>query len=190
MALDLEGFNELADVGEPDLPLMERMRFDDSLEIPWQMTDLDVWYNYCDEDLYQLDKLVLGLLRRTEWKRRTKGEMKMAVPQMFAILFGRMPTAKDGTVCRTMHQLLDYYCTRKTGSTTVKGKRVTRVYYFSRYSVNKRKPYSIRLRLEENNNENSFRNSPEVNKLSRPHISGSRDNRDVEDDAGGDGTAG
>jgi hypothetical protein len=48
MGLDLAAFNELAEVEtEPDQTIIERLRFDDALEVPHQLTDVDVWLNYC-----------------------------------------------------------------------------------------------------------------------------------------------
>lgn len=154
MGLNLEGFNQLAGVNtDPDETLIEQLRFDDALEIPHQLTDLDMWKNYTDDRLYELDKEVRAFINKSRYgARRTKGCMRTAVPLVFMYIFGRAAGPEDSQICVILHRLLKYYCTRNTGSTTLDGTRFTRVYYFSRYAMSGKRPYSIRLRLEENAN--------------------------------------
>ena len=157
MALDMEGFDEFSNF-EMDENLVNELRMDEDFGIPWQMTDFDVWNNYCDQRLYELDKLVREYLQSTSYYRSVKkGKMmRTAVPLLFVHLFGRPPTNKESQICVILHTLMKYYCTKYTGSTFLNNKRFSRVYYFSRYACRYRKPYSIRLRLELNN-EQPFR---------------------------------
>lgn len=159
MALDFDALNELASVEvEPDQTIIDRLRFDDALEVPHQLTDIDMWLNYCNDDLYHMDKAIRAYINKSRWTRLTKGQMKTAVPLVFLNLFGRKPTAHDSQVCSMMHRLLDYYCTKKTGTSKIAGQRFNRVYYFSKYAMRSKRPYSLRLRLEESNgSSNSFR---------------------------------
>ena len=90
MPLDLEGFNEYAHVNpSPDQDIVDRLRFDDSLEVPWQLTDVDLWNNYCDDRIYELDKRIRAYLKGTRYTREKKGKFKTAAPLVFLHLFGR-----------------------------------------------------------------------------------------------------
>ena len=146
--------------GNPDENIIDRLRFDDSIEVPIELTDADMWTNYINEDLYEMDKRVREFLKKTTWKRR-KGGYKTTASLVFAWIFGRKPEAEDGAACRMLHELLKYYCTSYNGPTTYQGKKVTRVYEFSKYSFSNRRPYSLRLRLEESGaGQNPWRQSP------------------------------
>jgi hypothetical protein len=150
MGLDLDAFNDLTRVDtNPDNSIIERLRFDDALEIPHQLTDVDLWLNYCNDDLYHLDKEVRAVIARTRWTRMTKGKMKTAVPLVFAQIFGRHTEPKDSRVCLILHRLLVYYCTSYTGTSKISGVRFNRVYHFSKYACRSRRPMSLRLRMEE-----------------------------------------
>ena len=154
MGLNLEGFNQLAGVDtDPDETIIEQLRFDDALEIPHQLTDIDMWKNYTDDRLYELDKEVRAYINKSKYNvRRSKGHMKTAVPLVFMYIFGRAAGSEDSQICVILHRLLRYYCSKVTGSTTLDKQRYTRVYYFSKYAMYDKRPYSIRLRLEENAN--------------------------------------
>ena len=150
MNLDFDAFNELAEIDtKPDQTVIDRLRFDDALEIPHQLADVDVWLNYCNDDLYYLDKEVRAFIKRTRWSRQTKGKMKTAVPLVFMQIFGRKVEPSDQQVCRMLHKLLTYYCTSYTGISKINGVRFARVYHFSKYACRSRRPMSLRLRLEE-----------------------------------------
>lgn len=159
MALDFEALNEFAKVDtEPDSTIIERLRFDSELEIPHQLTDLDMWLNYCNDDLYHMDKAIRGYINKSRWTRLTKGQMKTAVPLVFLNLFGRKPDAHDSQVCSMMHRILLYYCTKHTGTSKIAGQRFKKVYYFSKYAMRSKRPMSLRLRLEESDGSvNSYR---------------------------------
>lgn len=152
MTIDLVGFNELSNVdSNPDQTIVDELRFDDALEIPYQMTDIDLWVNYTDDDLYYLDKKVREFLKSTQGSREARGGSKTAASLVFAWIFGRKPTPHDSQVCVTLNRLLKYYCTKYTGRSVIKGQKFSRVYHFSRYAAKCRRPMSLRLRLEENN---------------------------------------
>lgn len=155
---------------EPDKDIIERFRDDDALDVPIELTDLDLWANYTNDDLYVMDVKVREFFSKTRWRRHAHGGYKTTVPAMFAWIYGRKPEAKDGYVSRLLHTLLKYYCTDYTGASTYKGKKVNRVYRFSPYSVTGKRPYSLRLRLEEaNNGANVFRRGPNEGQSKRIH---------------------
>lgn len=155
--------NELGDV-------VTRFREDDALEVPIELTDLDLWCNYTNDDLYEMDMKVREFLKRTRYQRQAKGGYRTTVPVVFAWIYGRTPEAKDGALCRLLHELLKYYCTSYTGQTTFKGKPVTRVYRFSKYGTNSKRPYSLRLRMEEaNGSGNVFKSGPDSKVDKRSH---------------------
>lgn len=136
-------------IDKPDQDIVERFRRDDMLEVPIELTDLDLWANYTNDDLYIMDKKIREFFRKTRYRREKKGGYRTTASVVFAWIYGRAPEASDGAACRMLHELLKYYCTSYKGPTTYKGKKVNRVYEFSRYATKYRRPYSLRLRLEE-----------------------------------------
>lgn len=149
------------DAPEPDKDILERFRFDESLQVPIELTDLDLWANYVNEDLYLMDKKIREFFKRIRWKQEHKGGYKTTASVMFAWIYGRQPEPRDGYACRMIHELLKYYCTSYTGQTTFGGKPVSRVYKFSRYATKNKRPYSLRLRLEVlKDGQNPWRRSP------------------------------
>lgn len=132
-----------------DDDIISRFRRDGDLEVPIELTDLDVWANYTNDDLYVMDKKLREFFKKTRYQREKKGGYKTTASVVFAWIYGRQPEPSDGAACRTLHELLKYYCTSYTGATTYRGKKVPRVYEFSRYATKEKRPYSLRLRLEE-----------------------------------------
>lgn len=127
----------------------EELRSEPELDIPIELTDLDVWSNYMDQDLYEMDKKIRQFLKKTRYRRQTKDGYKTTSSIIFFWIYGRKPGPKDGATCRRIHTLLKYYCTSYTGKTTFNGKAVPRVYKFSRYAATNKRPYSLKLRVEE-----------------------------------------
>lgn len=146
--------NELGDI-------VTRFREDDALEVPIELTDLDLWCNYTNDDLYEMDKKIREFLKRTRYQRQAKGGYRTTASVVFAWIYGRQPEPRDGATCRLLHEVLKYYCTSYTGKTTFHGKHVDRVYRFSKFSGNAKRPYSLRLRMEENDGTgNVFKSGP------------------------------
>lgn len=129
--------------------------------LPLGLTEVEAWENYTNDKLYELDKMIRMWLKKTWYHRQKDGKMRTAVPILFTYLFGRPPEPKDSQTCILMHKILYYYCTRYTKRSTIKRQRFSRVYWFSKYSCKDRRPYSIRLRLEElNEGKDPFRAGP------------------------------
>lgn len=151
--LDLSAIDDMfgLDENKPDETIIERLRFDDALEIPFELTDADIWSNYVNNDLYEMDKRLRKYLKSQRYRMERKGGLRTAAPLVFAHIFGRKATSKDSQVCRMLHRLLEYYCTSWTGESTIAGKRYNRTYKFGRYTGFHKRPYSIRLRIEEAN---------------------------------------
>ena len=146
---------------EPDQNIIDKLRFDDSLNVPIELTDLDMWVNYTNDDLYHMDKKVREFLKKTRYSREKKGGYRTTASVVFSWIYGRPPEPEDGAACRTLHELLKYYCTSYTGKTSYMGKTVSRVYEFNKYTGGSRRPYSLRLRLEEcEDGKDPWRNSP------------------------------
>lgn len=129
--------------------IIDRLRMDDSLDIPIQLTDVDVWKNYTNDDLYAMDKKIREFLKKIRYTKEKKGIYKTTASFVFTWIYGRKPTPSDSGACRLINRLLEYYCTGYTGKTTFQGKVVGRVYKFSRYGARGKRAYSLRLRLEE-----------------------------------------
>lgn len=158
--------------GKPqDETIIERFRLDESLDVPIQLTDLDIWSNYINEDLYAMDKKVREFFKKIRYKQEKKGGYRTTAPAVFTWIYGRKATPGDGPVFHMLHMLLKYYCTSYTGKTTYHGKRVDRVYEFSRYATKNKRPYSLKLRLEEANDGNKavWRNGPGSSADKRRH---------------------
>ena len=151
--------------------VVDRLRFDDALNVPIELTDADLWANYINEDLYEMDKKIREFLKKTRYTRQKKGIYRTTASLVFSGIFGRQPTPEDSPVCRMVNEILKYYCTSYTGQTTFHGKPVTRVYRFSRFSANSKRPYSLRLRLEEakGNGGSVFRKGPGSDVDKRTH---------------------
>lgn len=137
------------EISEPDEDIISRLRFDDAFNIPVELTDIDLWKNYVNHDLYVLDKKIREFLKKTRKKRELKGGYKTTASAVFIWIYGRTPTSKDSYVCRMIHMLLRYYCTEYTGKSQLNNKVVPHVYKFSKYATRNKRPYSLKLRLEE-----------------------------------------
>ncbi len=162
-------------VMEPDADIIGKFRTDD-MELPIELTDVDLWANYTNGDLYVMDKKIREFLKKTRYKREAKGGYKTTASMVFAWIYGHQPTPAEGSACRVIHELLKYYCTSYTGPTTYKGKPVSRVYKFSKYATTSKRPYSLRLRMEEaHDGQQVFREGPGRNRDKRSHRSKDRE---------------
>ena len=154
----------------PDKSIIDRLRFDDRIQVPIELTDAEMWANYTNDDLYELDKKVREFLKKTRYRRNRDNGYRTTASLVFAWIYGRQPVPSDGAACRTLHELLKYYCTTYTGKTTFQGKTVPRVYEFSKHAFENRRPYSLRLRLEENDDgKDPWRKSPVDDSKKRRH---------------------
>lgn len=157
-------------IERPDVDIITRFREDDALAVPIELTDMDVWANYVNDDLYVMDKKIREYFKKTFDRRKKNGGMRTTASVVFAWIFGRQSEPKDGYLFRILHVLLKYYCTSYTGQTTYGGKKVNRVYNFSPYSVVHKRPYSLRLRLEETpDGRNAFTRGRDAGKDKRAH---------------------
>lgn len=134
---------------EDEQEVIQRLKFDESLEIPVALTDPEIWKNYTNDDLYQMDKQLRAWFKRMRYRQELKHGFKTAVPLVFFHLFGRPSTKSDSATCRMLHTLLKYYCARYTGQSHIAGKKYNRVYHFNRFTAKNKRPYSLRLRVEE-----------------------------------------
>ena len=178
--LDLSALTEAISTesqrGDPDVDsVVDRLKDDDALEIPIELTDLELWSNYMNDDLYEMDVKVREFLKKTRYQRQAKGGYRTTSSMVFAWIYGRQPEPRDGAACRLLHELLKYYCTSYTGKTTFHGKPVNRVYRFSKFSGNAKRPYSLKLRIEEARGGNVFKSGPDSRVDKRTH--GRRANR-------------
>lgn len=150
--------------------IIERFRRDGRLDVPLALTDADLWANYTNDDLYVMDCKLREFLKKTRYKRQKKGGYRTTCSLVFAWIYGRKPEPSDSSVCRMLHKLLEYYCTSYTGVTTYQGKKVNRVYEFSKYATTNKRPYSLRLRLEEmEDGQDPFRASGQGDRDKRRH---------------------
>lgn len=150
--LDISALDGAMNVRRDDKDdIVKRLRFDDALAVPIELTDEDMWSNYINGDLYAMDKALRAYLKKMRYVQERNKGFKTAVPLVFPYIFGRNPEPKDSAACRMLHELLRYYCTSYTGKSTIGGQKFNCVYKFNRYAAKNKRPYSLRLRLEEAN---------------------------------------
>ena len=147
---EMEAINKLREMNEADDEL------DDKEQMPWQLTDLEIWANYTDELLYELEIRVRKFLEATAAGRRHYKGQTVIVSKLYEWIFGEPPEDKNGIVCRKLHEIMGYYASKRTGSTTYRGKRIPAGVYKLRTYEGNRIPYSIRLRLELNEGNKRF----------------------------------
>ena len=157
MPLDTSKLLEVVGGCETGSDVVEDNINDDAFDIPIELTDLELWSNYVNEDLYVMDKKIREFLDKTRYKREKKGKYRTTASVVFAWIYGRKPGPSDSALCRMIHEILRYYCTSYTGATTFQGKKVQCVYEFSKYSCRNKRPYSLKLRLEESDGGAPFR---------------------------------
>jgi len=181
MDLEFDGFDDLVGYREDEEGAAE---FADGSGIPTAMTDYEVWENYCDDYLYEMDKRLRAYFKKQRWRRERDGGFKTSASLVFAYLFGRKPTNRDTKATRTLNQLLRYYATRcSKGHARVNNKQYVRVYYFSKYATLKKRPYSLRLRIEEAEDAGkgyTLSVHPNLGKDGRPSGGGRGDTGDVD----------
>ena len=191
--LDITALDGALNVRQQDREdIVNRLRFDDALEIPIELTDEDMWSNYVNDDLYAMDKALRAYLKKMRYVQERNKGFRTAVPLVFTYLFGRKATPKDSAACRMLHTLMRYYCTSYTGKSTIGGQEFKVVYKFNRYAAKNKRPYSLRLRIEEANERGEgkpfvpYGTKREKGPLGRRQDESRRKDRgDVDDDAGG-----
>jgi hypothetical protein len=132
--IDLSYINELRNLCTPTNEILNQI-------------DIDSFSNYTNDLLYELDKGVRRYFHQTQSIRATK-QLRTAVPIVYIFLFNRKPNANDSQLCKTLHKLLKYYACKVTGRNKIGDIQYTHIYIFSKRWVCKRKPYSLKLRLE------------------------------------------
>lgn len=167
-------FETMTDEVDPDEDIITALRTDEAIDVPIELTDLDLWANYTNYDLYIMDQKLREFIKRIRWKKETHGGYRTTASVVFAWIYGRQPTPNDGYVFRLLHELLKYYCTSYTGQTTYRGKKVNRVYRFSSHAATHKRPYSLRLRLEEaakngTQSQSILHRNPDAGKDKRQH---------------------
>ena len=163
MALDIDALFEIADSGcyvdnvAHKGGIVERLRYEDAIDFPIELTDHDNWERFVNKDLYDMEIKVREFLEGIEWRKLKKGKpFRCDARLVFEWIFGRKPTQSDQMAFRYIHRLLAYYCSEYTEKTTFMGRVVPHVYYFNatasrvkyRHTRMCRRPYSLKLRLE------------------------------------------
>lgn len=135
-------------------------------EMPAQLTDAELWENYCDEELYLLEKKLREYFKAMAHRSKTKGGYRTSCGLVFNWMFGRPAQPEDGAICRKLNRLLNFYAQKVTGRTTIQGKEVPKCYHISKYGTFARRPLSVKLRLELNEQETG----KPTNRMSFAHL--------------------
>ena len=123
-------------------------------EMPAGLTDAELWENYCDEELYLLEKKLREYFKSMASHAEHRGGYRTSCSLVFTWIFGKPPTPQDGAICRKLNRLLNFYAAKVTGETTINGKVVPKCYHISKYGTFKRRPLSVKLRMEVNEEKN------------------------------------
>lgn len=116
--------------------------------LPPQMSDFTVWDNYIDEELYVLEKKLREYFESMRQYAKKNQGYQTTAPMVFNIIFGRPPQPEDRGICVKLNRLLNYYSYKITGKQKVGGKWADKVYWIRKYGTEKRRPMSIKLRME------------------------------------------
>ncbi|MBQ0159318.1 MAG: hypothetical protein KBT28_01665 [Bacteroidales bacterium] len=119
-------------------------------QLPADLTDAELWENYCDEELYLLEKKLREYFLAMRSRSKSKNGYRTSCDLVFTWMFGRPPEAKDGALCKKLNRLLNFYAAKVTGATTINGKKIARCYHISKYGTFERRPLSVKLRMELN----------------------------------------
>lgn len=118
-------------------------------EMPVGLTDAELWENYCDEELYLLEKKLREYFKAQQSRAKNKNGYRTSAPLVFMWMFGRQPTQKDRGITTKLNRLLNFYAAKVTGKTTINGKNVEKTYHISKYGTFKRRALSVKLRIED-----------------------------------------
>ena len=113
------------------------------------LTTPERWENYSNDLIYETDKRIREWMRsmKSVWTNR-KGMDRRYSRQMLVEILGLQDAIKTAYDNKIVSRIFAYYSTKVTGSTTINGKKVKRAYTLSLRRL-KKNPYSLRLRLEE-----------------------------------------
>lgn len=111
------------------------------------------WANYSDDDLYMLEKLLrkwFAVCKESSRWMKTYKNRKYTMGMVVEHIFGRKwDNAIDGRYSKKLKLLLQYYSTSVKSCGTIAGKKTRHtVYVIGSKRIDKR-PYSLRLRIEE-----------------------------------------
>jgi hypothetical protein len=90
------------------------------------------------------------------------------VSELFKYIFGRPAEPRDSKTCRKMHEIMEYYASKRTATSTWKGKRIPAGTYKMKTFAGLRVPYSIRLRLELNEDNRQYTTSLREREMWKP----------------------
>lgn len=111
------------------------------------------WANYCDDDLYMLEKLLrkwFAACRESSRWMKTYKNRRYTMGMVVERIFGRKwDSSIDCRYSKKLKLLLQYYSTSVKPSGVIAGKKTNHpVYVIGTKRIDKR-PYSLRLRIEE-----------------------------------------
>ncbi len=150
-ALDVAAFeNDRED--NPTNRVQKMLEESPGVELPADLTDLELWENYCDEELYLLEKKLREYFKAMMSRSVAKGGYRTSCQLVFVWMFGHKPDPKtDGPICKKLNRLLNFYAYEVTGNSQIAGKKFPKTYKISKYGTFGRRPLSVKLRMELNN---------------------------------------
>lgn len=115
----------------------------------------EAWSQYNDETIYQCDKLVRAWIEdmshNTEWKKKPKLR-KYTFGMLFEMIYGRKYNVKeDAKYSRKLVKIFSYYSTKIQKhyyNPETKKTKSEKACYTIMTNINKKPPYSIKLRVE------------------------------------------
>lgn len=121
------------------------------------LTTPDHWANYSDDAIYETDKRIREWIQsmRSKWSR--KGMDRRYSFVMLCEILGLTKVVETRKNYKSIAKVFAYYSTRINKQTTINGKKCKNVYTISPKRLI-RKPYSLRLRLEQMEGEGVWQN--------------------------------
>jgi len=126
----------------------------DTMELAPILGTAAQWENYSDPLLYSWEKRVRDWIcqhaKNAQWARSAKNRrytMRMVIEEITGEEYDQKKFAKDVPVLR---KILEYYSTKTMNGSYINGKKYSKtVYCLSHRRVQKQRPFSLKLRLEQ-----------------------------------------
>lgn len=144
-----------------DLSASDNEKADTSDMLPgWALpllTTPEHWENYSDDAIYEADKRIREWIQsmRSKWSRR--GLDRRYSFNMICEILGLSKVVETRKNYKSISKVFAYYSTKITKQTTIRGKKYKNVYTISPKRL-RLKPYSLRLRLEQMEEEGTWQN--------------------------------
>lgn len=122
------------------------------------LTTPERWENFSNPLVYETDKRIREWIKsmRKHWKNGGKGSDRRYSRKDLVGILGLQNCIKNAHDDKIVSRIFAYYSTKIQETTSIRGKKVKKAYTISPARL-KKKPYSLKLRLEELDGEGCWR---------------------------------